>query len=394
VTLLDALVSPMAVLLGAGASVEAGVPASVAMTESIVEALSQRPGGAGHALRYAVGAMIAHDSARGADPFGGIDVERLFAAIQMLAERDALEVAPFVAGWDQAMDSLGRRSEQMSPFLQRDIESALKANSGRQMARILEQAIRSQVPKVDDKVFVRVQTEMIQALRRLVTVEHENVAYLAPLLNLPRPLTIATLNYDRSVELMCASKGVEVDTGIGAWTGGGDWDWLNDRNVRLLKLHGSIDWVQGVRAAEPGRLAEPTVAVAENGSQDRIRPMVVFGQRGKLRADGPFLAMLREFELVLAQVETLLVVGYSFRDEHINVAIRRWLNADATHVIVVVDPFYPEDGQRLERSDFRSAMGSALNSTDDKRLHALRLAASQGLEELLGEAGQLPVTKE
>jgi len=74
-------------------------------------------------------------------------------------------------------------------------------------------------------------------------------------------------------------------------------------------------------------------------------PLIIFGQRGKLRADGPFLALLRAFEQALFLADRLLVVGYSFRDAHINTVLHRWLITDSTRGIVVVDPnFNTGDG--------------------------------------------------
>jgi hypothetical protein len=65
---------------------------------------------------------------------------------------------------------------------------------------------------------------------------------------------------------------------------------------------------------------------------------MVFGQGSKLRSDGPFLAMLVEFDRMLAETEWLTVIGYSFRDDHINAALTRWLNGDRAQRISVIDP--------------------------------------------------------
>ena len=60
------------------------------MTDAIVRTVDVdegKYGGLAQALNFAVGALIAHDTARGASVFAGIDVERLFAAIEMLDAR-------------------------------------------------------------------------------------------------------------------------------------------------------------------------------------------------------------------------------------------------------------------------------------------------------------------
>src|SRR4051794_20670815 len=94
------------VLLGAGASKEAGVPTTAEMTERMVRELAEDQmssyGGVAAALNFVVGAIIQHDTARGASPYAGLDVERVFSAIELLATRDDLEVTPFVSSWHPA----------------------------------------------------------------------------------------------------------------------------------------------------------------------------------------------------------------------------------------------------------------------------------------------------
>lgn len=355
----------MTVLLGAGASVDAGVPAATAMTAKIVDALNQRDAAwywpdTAQALNYAVGALIAHDTARDARPDAGVDVERLFAAVQMLADRDNLEVAPFVAAWAPALDSF-EPPQAFPGFFDKDFARAFESRDASQVLRLLKDAVRSMVgPKPGTVAFSRLQDAMTMALRRLVDVDPARVDYLAPLLNLPRgPLTVATLNYDRGVEELCVRADLACDTGIGSWSGGRDWAWDDAADVRLLKLHGSIDWCVAEEERTEGRLPEARIEITTDPAGDHRRPAVVFGQRGKLRADGPFLAMLRAFDDLLGASRSLLVVGYSFRDEHVNTAIGRWLNADRSREVTVVDPAFPTDRRGLTES-FADTMRWAL----------------------------------
>jgi hypothetical protein len=66
-------------------------------------------------------------------------------------------------------------------------------------------------------------------------------------------------------------------------------------------------------------------------------PMAIFGQRNKLTTEGPFLDLLRHFDEQLQQTDLLTVIGYSFRDEHINFYISKYLN-QYRGKIRVVDP--------------------------------------------------------
>lgn len=61
---------------------------------------------AGHeadALHFVRASLLGYDAATGGSrPFGGLDVERVFAAVELLADRRTLEVTPFVAEWHPA----------------------------------------------------------------------------------------------------------------------------------------------------------------------------------------------------------------------------------------------------------------------------------------------------
>ena len=67
-------------------------------------------------------------------------------------------------------------------------------------------------------------------------------------------------------------------------------------------------------------------------------PAVVFGEAGKLRSEGPYLELPLAWSAELRLADSLVVVGYSFRDQHVNEVIARWFHADARRRITVVDP--------------------------------------------------------
>lgn len=385
------MLSQAVVLLGAGASVEGGIPASIAMTKGIVEIVDDavnRHYGISQALHYAIGAMIAHDTAQGGRAFDGVDVERLFAAIQMLGDRDSLEVAPFVASWSPALENLGAR--QFPPFFEKDFREAIFKERVGKIERIFRDAVQATTGTSDwPAAFRALQPKMIMALRTLTAVDPRRVNYLSPLLNVAAPVEIATLNYDRSIEELALRAGMLCDTGIEAWDGGAQWHWREDASIRLLKLHGSVDW-QLTERREEGCLPDHGLEVLRPGFEPDAprssRPAVIFGARGKLQAEGPFLPMLLEFDQMLARHEHLVVVGYSFRDAHINSSIRRWLNGSTTREITVVDPApVPRDHesflsllqQTLNRKPFRG------ESYPD-RLHLHQAGASEGLVRVFG----------
>ena len=164
-----------------------------------------------------------------------------------------------------------------------------------------------------------------------------------------RPTRIATLNYDIGVENTSVNAELLVDTGIENWKGGMSWEWSGDADVRLLKLHGSIDW--GYPRVEGGGAPEGAPRMTNREDDDYflydglgwdLQPVgLVFGLRGKLRPDGPFLAMLVEFWNWLLEADRLIVVGYSFGDEHINTLVEDWIESREGAILEVVDPGVP-----------------------------------------------------
>lgn len=182
---------------------------------------------------------------------------------------------------------------------------------------------------------------MLRALIDLLGVEPNGVGYLEPMLRATDLVAIASLNYDLAVETAGDNFGLDVDTGLSNWTGGYEWSWRSDADVRLLKLHGSIDYVLASHQATSDRMAGDRLDRTDSDDDNRPQfgsPAMVFGQGSKLRSDGPFLAMLVELDRILERTEWLTIIGYSFRDDHINAALTRWVNGSLAERLTIIDP--------------------------------------------------------
>jgi hypothetical protein len=380
-----ALGSNPLVLLGAGASVEAHIPATIEMTERLVNKIGEQPyRQIAQALNFVCAALVLYESSSGASPYVGLDIERVFAAVELLRERRELEVSPFVSSWHPGVDAWDRPSTVgFNSEFQQLISDMASGHGIPDPQRLLERLIDSRTGSGTGETYKQLAAEMIVELRNLVASQPKDVSYLAPLVNLAQEgdgLTIATLNYDLAIEQAAEGQGVQADTGIAGWIKDRRWDW-SEHGLRLLKLHGSIDWYWE-NQFEIGHLGRRTVAQASGASRSDA-PVVVFGQRGKLRAEGPFLSLLGEFETCLVQSDRLIVIGYSFRDEHINEALRQWCGADPARTIVLVDPFLPE---YEPGTTFRGELVSSLNPTFPKdlpqRVELIKEPASEAVARL------------
>lgn len=357
------------------------MPTTFEMTEKLVARVraSTPPGGAAaSALHFVCASLMAHDAATtGQSPFSGLDVERVFSAVELLAERDELEVTPFVASWHPAVNAWDTQSKSAPAFFNRNLQKAvLDSPSFGGAGKLITELIDARTGSAaDGTTYRRLAEEMLLQLRELVATTPKAVDYLTPLVQAAQQdaLTIATLNYDLSIEQAAQTAGVSCATGVETWLQSGRWHWPED-GIRLLKLHGSIDWSWAETQDRPGHLPQRVIFLEhELEKGHRWSPALVFGQRGKLRAEGPFLSLLGELETLMSDADHLVVIGYSFRDDHVNEIIQRWTSEDISRTITVVDPGWPESFYGNARRDFRATMSRHLISDEYGKQFSPRL---------------------
>ena len=249
------------------------------------------------------------------------------------------------------------------------------AGSDTQLSRALGDAVDKRRPRpAGGRLFEATNKVMVQLLADIVWIEEASrVEYLAPFLSAlsDQPsLTVATLNYDNGVEKLCESWGVPYETGIEKWSRDGTFPDPAE-GVSLLKLHGSIDWrLVDEATGEDQPMPHSRIERVEMETRSYFQPALIFGQRNKLTARGPFLDLLRAFRERLAEADRLTVVGYSFRDEHINEYVTQWLNGDQARVLRVIDPNF---------SASREPYPVALKEHCAGRLDVLDVGAGNGL---------------
>jgi hypothetical protein len=347
----------VAVLLGAGASVEAGVPDTTAMTKRVVENVNAT---SGHqpwptvplALNYVVATLNARETLRGGNPFATVDVERVFSTVEFLAKRDDHDISAFVDAWSSNILQIDKGAATDLSLIARNVRKELndsRIGNDSRLANLLGEFITKMVGTSSGPTFAQTLSRMVVALEEILTIHtDDDVAYLRPLAELANRqggLTVATLNYDLAVEKMSRSAEINCETGITTWSRGGGWEFPGS-GISLLKLHGSINWRLSGTSGAPGLLPQQQILETDEPPQSgsyfsRDVPAIIFGQT-KLRPDGPFIELLLEFSRRLDDIDHLVVVGYSFRDDHINEQIRRWVNADKDHTMTIIDPRLPE----------------------------------------------------
>jgi hypothetical protein len=109
-----------------------------------------------------------------------------------------------------------------------------------------------------------------------------------------------------------------------------------DRKLRLMKLHGSLDWIDdaawGICAL---RYPEHTNSDDMRGSGP---PLLIFGTDTKMMAKDPYLTLLYLFSSRLDETDVLAIVGYSFGNEYLNEVIEQRLISNPRLRLIIVSP--------------------------------------------------------
>ena len=312
------------VLLGAGASREAGFPIATELDHVFRD--SDLP----------IYTVIAD-----ALSVGGVDVERVLRLMELLADHGPDAVAHDLAQLDLHVGRLMRFADKRKSLADKlnaeiiRITAILRDSLWRQPAPLPSRASATKPPP-------------------------QPWDYLKPLINAQRGSTVATLNYDNALEL-AGGKAVRTakDAAVISVPG------LSDSYVRVLKLHGSMDWK---------RVDDDVTHSPDPFAGIPYEPAIIFGSGNKLRHYGPFLELLREFQLALAKADQLIVIGYGWRDAHINSEIKRWARPSNRQKYLKVNVMPGEAQPRLVsyiESEYRHVMVRVLPRTASEMIPRL-----------------------
>lgn len=299
------------VLLGAGASVEAGVPASRNMINKIEDLLQKEWANYRDLYNFVKSSIHYADGLKGRFNPSTFNIEQVVSTLDELRRGDEHPLYPFVGAWVPKLYEV----------------------AGSDLAKVSE--FRSAIVR-------RLRDDWVQ-LRY-----GSNAAYFAGLLTFQEeyqhPLRVFTLNYDLCVEHNC---GQSIQRGFDE---AHRWDWRlfeerqeSESKLLLYKLHGSIDWTYD----------EGNLIYVDGFSQ--IAPddiAIIFGTTYKLQYVDPFLFFAYEFRrYTLDFAKLILTVGYGFADQHINGILSQALNRDPKRKLLSVSLIKGEDDDDRQRKE-------------------------------------------
>jgi hypothetical protein len=291
------------VILGAGASVDAGIPHSAEMVRQIEAALEQDWKPYKDLYNYVRSAIFYADGIRGTYANSvAYNIERLVVALDELSRREEHPLYPFVEAWNpRLLQVAGSHFENVPPFR--------------------------------NKILEKLRHEWIEISN------YEKASYFRGLISFQRelnyPLRVFTLNYGLCVEKAYQGEYQEFpERGFDKENRYWSHELLEDvdpvdKNFYLYKLHGSIDWV---RDSESGKLtfSDSTSKIKVDDGQ------IIFGLTYKLQYVDPFLFLVYQLRRLSLEAKLIIVVGYGFADDHINGILRQALRRSPEKRLIAV----------------------------------------------------------
>ncbi len=155
---------------------------------------------------------------------------------------------------------------------------------------------------------------------------------------------VFTTNYDWVMELyaedhiglILVNGFTQHRRGDNFWTG--EWNDPGEPALYLTKLHGSLSWYRD----RENRIVEPDIPEESDAYHD----IMIFPTEGpKDYAGEPFTRLMERFRDEMKEVDTLIVIGFSYRDEEIVDVIKKEL--DRGMVLISLSPDAVADIRRV-----------------------------------------------
>lgn len=166
----------------------------------------------------------------------------------------------------------------------------------------------------------------------------------------------------------------------------------SSKRIRLIKLHGSIDWFR-LRSQQNGGIVErigiplnrdyEDTKDPEGNPQSAVnsRPIILVGTLNKMLqyTNWIYAELYSQFRKSLRDCNALVISGYSFGDIGINSSVWEWINAEAGHKVAIIHP----DPERLRDHSRPAISGSWDQWTEQNKIRLIsKLIEESSWEEI------------
>jgi len=291
------------IVLGAGASCDAGILNSKQMILKIESRLSEIAWQRfGPLYNYLKSVFYQKEIARGKTiRFINFNIENLVGLLDLIVgiSKADSEFYTFVGSWEK------------------DLQAFIKEERDNELVRDFKEVIIKELR--GPWLFPPDWIKKSEYYARLVDFKNEFDGF---------PLKIFSLNYDRCVEQNIPQSELQLGFDEYYKWNARRYDYLDPNVTRpyyLYKLHGSIDWKKTT--------SEGLIQMAGDIKTDELA--IIFGLTNKLQSYDPYLFYFYEFRTHCLSAQLIVSSGYGFLDEHINDALKYGLKGFSTKKLVV-----------------------------------------------------------
>ena len=265
--------------LGAGASVDAGIPDTYAFPAQFEEYIKTSYPRLHESLLTILGTRQRFNERVYGSKRRRVDVEQLLETLRSLSEKDSEPLLDFY------------EEKRFCPNLDQDDCLELKA--------LLESFIRE----------------------RVIVKNEKKLEYLKELLKFDTPLEVYSTNYDTCIEQLSYSNYRRYTDGFDIYWNGKNFG--ENFDVKHYKLHGSVIWYQNSSTKECVKI--PVNAFLEGKPinlqliyGESVEPLLIYpAQKAEYVEPLTDLQLMFKERLFHRETRFIIVVGYSFRDDYV-----------------------------------------------------------------------------
>ena len=279
------------ILLGAGASADAGIPVTSQMVQDVEEFIDNNHWSQFKKLYYLVKSSVEFSYGIQGKHVN-FNIETLLNILNELEKKEMHPLYPFIGSWSVRFN---------------------------------------EIIKDNFNLIIDFKNKIIQQLKTWIQPDNLKLSeYFKKLSEFQKqiqfPLKIFTLNYDLLIEKNLSE--ITIERGF---DDNKKWNYKlfserpEEPEIYLYKLHGSLDW-------ERDTITQIVKCV------DNIPdiPDLIFGTQYKMQYIDPYLFLFSEFRHYALKSKLIICIGYSFSDEHINAILSQALkNNEGTKIYSV-----------------------------------------------------------
>ena len=190
---------------------------------------------------------------------------------------------------------------------------------------------------------------------KTVVVKGEKVDYLHPLLEITKPLTVFSVNYDTCIETLALRNKLKYTDGFGIeWEPERFKDNKDKFDIYLYKIHGSIMWYE---TKKQNYVKIPVLFNQEETDEIKLMtaetasPFIMYPSPSKWKYNKILDFLRMELRNKLKNTDICVVIGYSFRDDDIKEIFEDAAKSNEDLKILLISPSAGKIHKKLKYMD-------------------------------------------